>query len=105
MALVSNAPLANSRPRYNLIYRKDKKVGVMSRFLAVLFLAGTSVLAQKQTESSVKTFNAAEGAREAEKLLARVFSERPEQTFTNALLRIREREGDERKIVVRLQTS
>jgi hypothetical protein len=80
-------------------------VGVISRFLAVLFLAGTSVLAQKQIESSVKTFNAAEGAREAEKLLAQVFAERPEQTFTNALLRIRERDREERKVIVRLQTS
>jgi len=73
--------------------------------IALILAVAASAFSQKQTESGVKTYDAAEGSREAYKLLAEVFAERPEQTFTNALLRIRERDSDERKVLVRFQTS
>lgn len=75
------------------------------RILAALLITSACASAQKRPESSVKTYGAGEGAREAQKLLSEVFAERPEQTFTNALLRIRERDADERKLLVRFQTS
>jgi hypothetical protein len=62
-------------------------------------------LAQKQAESSVKSLDPVEGDREAQKLLAEVFAQRPEQSFTNGELKIRDRDGNEHKIPVRLQVS
>jgi hypothetical protein len=83
----------------------------MSAFSAVkisLFLLlgafSVSTFAQKPTDSSVKTLSPAEGDREAKDLIAQILSQRPEQTFTNALLKIRSRDGDERKVLVRFQT-
>jgi hypothetical protein len=72
----------------------------------VLFLAAFSfsAFAQKPTDSSVKTLSPGEGDREAKELIAQILSQQPEQTFTNALLKIRSREGDERKVLVRFQT-
>jgi hypothetical protein len=61
--------------------------------------------AQKGTDSSVKTLSPAEGDREAKQLIAQILSQQPEQTFTNALLKVRGREGDERKVLVRFQTT
>ena len=73
--------------------------------VALQLFVPRSVIAQKQIESSVKTYDSAEGAREAQKLLSEIFAQRPKQTFTNATLRIRDRDGDERKVLVRFRTS
>jgi hypothetical protein len=53
----------------------------------------------------VKTLSPTEGDREAKELITQIFSQQPEQTFTNALLKIRGHEGDERKVLVHFQTS
>ena len=64
-----------------------------------------SSFAQKQVESSVKTLSPTEGDREARELVPQILAQRPEQTFTNAVLRIRNRDGVERRVAVRFQTA
>ena len=77
------------------------------RILAILLLGAfyISAFAQKPGDSSVKTLSPAEGEREAKELIVQVLSQTPEQTFTNALLKVRGREGEERKVLVRFQTT
>src|SRR5215469_16549923 len=58
-------------------------------FCCAVSLCCLSAFAQKQGESSVKTLSPAEGEREAQDLIAQIRSQRPEQAFTNALLKIR----------------
>src|SRR4051812_31225566 len=70
----------------------------------LILLLAAPLFAQKQTESSIKTLDPSQGSREAQNLLSEVFAERPEQTFSNALLRIRDRDGAERKVRVRFAT-
>jgi hypothetical protein len=76
------------------------------KILLILFVGAfyCATFAQKATESPVKTLSPAEGDREAKELIAQILSQQPEQTFTNALLKIRGRESDERKVQVRFQT-
>jgi len=72
-------------------------------FVCLVCAWSFSSLAQKPTDSSVKTLDPIEGDREAQKLIAEIFSQRPEQTFTNALLKIRNHDGAERKVPVHFQ--
>jgi hypothetical protein len=75
------------------------------RLLLLVSCLAVSALGQKQSESSVKTLDPIEGDREAKKLLLEILAQRPDQTFTNGLLKIRDREGNERKVPVRFQTT
>src|SRR5262245_15315101 len=84
--------------------RKRRAPMLVLGFLASLLSCG-SAIAQKQTESSVKTLSPAEGDREAQELITRIRSQRPEQSYTNAVLRVRDREGGERKIAVQFRVA
>jgi hypothetical protein len=73
-------------------------------FALLAFASTIPLYAQKPTDSSVKNLSPTEGDREAKELVTQIFNQRPEQTFTNALLRIRAKDGAERKVPVRFQT-
>jgi hypothetical protein len=89
---------------WSALKRRKRRATVFVLGLLTSLFCG-SAIAQKQTESSVKTLSPTEGDREAQELIARIRSQRPEQTYTNAVLKVRDREGGERKIAVQFRVA
>ena len=70
-----------------------------------LFLQLVPALAQRRNQDISPPLSPAEGAREAQTLIAEMLSEKPEQDFTNTgLIKIRDSESNQRQIPLRIIT-
>jgi len=75
-------------------------------FASLAFLIGfNSVLAQPRRLEQSPALSPAEGAREAQSLVAEMLAEKPEQSSTNAgLIKVRDSEGNQRSVPLKIIT-
>jgi hypothetical protein len=72
--------------------------------LGLWCFSATISFAQKQGDSSSKPLDPVQGEREGRTLVAELLEQKPEQTYTNGLLKIRNAEGAEHTRTVRFET-